>query len=142
MNARKHRLRKGVGPFSDNVRPFTVNHAQTLCFVNVNKLLGFEVGDLTSGQTEATMSFGSLGFREGTYTCFCSVSNGVTRTKMQLPIYLRTSESAGNVSATPYFLDEAVRVLESSGGGTESPTLHSTGTQSSDAPASGNSVPS
>lgn len=49
-NARKHRLRQGVGPFSDNVRPFTVNHAQTLCFVNVNKLLGFEVGDLTSGK--------------------------------------------------------------------------------------------
>jgi hypothetical protein len=31
------------------VRPFTINAAQTLCFVNVNDLLGFEVGDLKGG---------------------------------------------------------------------------------------------
>jgi DNA-binding beta-propeller fold protein YncE len=39
-----------VGPFSNVVRPFTVNGAQTLCFVNVNDLLGFEVGDLRTGK--------------------------------------------------------------------------------------------
>ncbi|MBX6312132.1 MAG: hypothetical protein IRY99_04315 [Isosphaeraceae bacterium] len=39
-----------VGPFSAAIRPFTVNGRQTLCFVNVNGLLGFEVGDLTSGK--------------------------------------------------------------------------------------------
>jgi hypothetical protein len=39
-----------VGPFSSAIRPFTVNDRQTLCFVNVNELLGFEVGDLTSGR--------------------------------------------------------------------------------------------
>src|SRR5262249_54024303 len=39
-----------VGPFSAPIRPFTVNGAQTLCFVNVNELLGFEVGDLKSGK--------------------------------------------------------------------------------------------
>ena len=33
-----------------SIRPFTVNGRQTLCFVNVNDLLGFEVGDLTTGQ--------------------------------------------------------------------------------------------
>lgn len=38
------------GPFSASIRPFTINSAQTLCFVNVNKLLGFEVGDLVTGQ--------------------------------------------------------------------------------------------
>jgi DNA-binding beta-propeller fold protein YncE len=37
-----------VGPFSASIRPFTVNGAQSLCFVNVNDLLGFEVGDLKS----------------------------------------------------------------------------------------------
>jgi DNA-binding beta-propeller fold protein YncE len=35
-----------VGPFSAAIRPFTVDGAQTLCFVNVNELLGFEIGDL------------------------------------------------------------------------------------------------
>ena len=39
-----------VGPFSAPVRPFTVNADQTLCFVNVNGLLGFEVGDLKTGK--------------------------------------------------------------------------------------------
>ena len=39
-----------VGPFSDVIRPFTINGSNTLCFVNVNGLLGFEVGDLRSGQ--------------------------------------------------------------------------------------------
>jgi hypothetical protein len=39
-----------VGPFSAPIRPFTVNGMQTLCFVNVNELLGFEVGDLKSGR--------------------------------------------------------------------------------------------
>ena len=39
-----------VGPFSNVIRPFTVNGSQTLCFVNVNGLLGFEIGDLRTGQ--------------------------------------------------------------------------------------------
>lgn len=39
-----------VGPFTHSIRPFTVNGRQTLCFVNVNELLGFEVGDITTGQ--------------------------------------------------------------------------------------------
>ncbi len=43
-----HTLTAQVGPFSAPVRPFTVNGQQTLCFVNVNDLLGFEVGDLTT----------------------------------------------------------------------------------------------
>src|SRR5579859_5222301 len=32
-----HTIVKTVGPFADFIRPFTVNGAQTLCFVNVNK---------------------------------------------------------------------------------------------------------
>jgi DNA-binding beta-propeller fold protein YncE len=39
-----------VGPFGAAIRPFTVNGAGTLCFVNVNGLLGFEVGDVRTGK--------------------------------------------------------------------------------------------
>lgn len=39
-----------VGPFSASIRPFTVNADETRCYVNVNELLGFEVGDTTTGQ--------------------------------------------------------------------------------------------
>jgi sugar lactone lactonase YvrE len=47
---RTHKVVGGVGPFSNFVRPFTVNAAETLCFVNVNDLLGFEVGDIKTGK--------------------------------------------------------------------------------------------
>jgi hypothetical protein len=39
-----------VGPFSAPVRPFTINGDQSLCFVNVNDLLGFEIGDINTGK--------------------------------------------------------------------------------------------
>ena len=39
-----------VGPFSNFIRPFTINGAQTLAYVNVNGLLGFEIGDLKTGK--------------------------------------------------------------------------------------------
>ena len=45
-----HTISKEVGPFTSAIRPFTVNGRQTLCFVNVNGLLGFEVGDLVTGK--------------------------------------------------------------------------------------------
>ena len=45
-----HRVVKTVGPFSQSIRPFTVNGKQTLAYVNVNELLGFEIGDIKSGR--------------------------------------------------------------------------------------------
>jgi DNA-binding beta-propeller fold protein YncE len=45
-----HRVTREVGPFGASIRPFTVNGRQTLAFVNVNDLLGFEVGDLATGR--------------------------------------------------------------------------------------------
>jgi hypothetical protein len=45
-----HSIAKEVGPFSNVIRPFTINGPQTLCYVNVNGLLGFEVGDLRTGK--------------------------------------------------------------------------------------------
>jgi DNA-binding beta-propeller fold protein YncE len=47
---RTHTVAKRVGPFGNVIRPFTVNGRQTMCFVNVNDLLGFEVGDIRSGK--------------------------------------------------------------------------------------------
>ena len=39
-----------VGPFAAPVRPFTIDGSGSRCFVNVNDLLGFEVGDLKTGK--------------------------------------------------------------------------------------------
>jgi len=49
-DTKKHAVVKKVGPFGDVIRPFTINGSETLCFVNVNELLGFEVGDLKTGK--------------------------------------------------------------------------------------------
>jgi len=49
-DAKTHKVTKTVGPFSQSIRPFTINGAQTLCFVNVNALLGFEIGDMRTGK--------------------------------------------------------------------------------------------
>ena len=49
-DAKTHKVGKTVGPFSQSIRPFTINGSQTLCFVNVNRLLGFEVGDMRTGK--------------------------------------------------------------------------------------------
>jgi DNA-binding beta-propeller fold protein YncE len=49
-DARTHAAARTVGPFSAGIRPFTVNGRQTRCYMNVNDLLGFEVGDLTTGK--------------------------------------------------------------------------------------------
>ncbi|MDB4892174.1 MAG: hypothetical protein JWL61_4029 [Gemmatimonadetes bacterium] len=39
-----------VGPFGNVIRPFTVDGAQRRCYVNVNDLLGFEIGDIRTGK--------------------------------------------------------------------------------------------
>jgi DNA-binding beta-propeller fold protein YncE len=49
-DAAMRRVVKSVGPFANVIRPFTVNAAQSRCYVNVNDLLGFEVGDMRTGQ--------------------------------------------------------------------------------------------
>ncbi len=49
-DAVKHDISAHVGPFGGAVRPFTVNGSQTLAYVCVNGLLGFEIGDLRTGR--------------------------------------------------------------------------------------------
>ena len=36
--------------FSDHVRPFVINHDTTRVYANLNNLLGFEIGDVTTGK--------------------------------------------------------------------------------------------
>jgi DNA-binding beta-propeller fold protein YncE len=49
-DTKTHQIVQNVGPFSAGIRPFTVNADQSLVFVTVNGLLGFEIGDLKSGK--------------------------------------------------------------------------------------------
>lgn len=44
-----HTLVSKIGPFANNIRPFTINGKENLVFVTIDSLLGFEVGDLKTG---------------------------------------------------------------------------------------------
>jgi YVTN family beta-propeller protein len=45
-----NKVTEKIGPFTSSIRPFTVNGSNSLVFVNVNDILGFEVGDVKSGR--------------------------------------------------------------------------------------------
>ncbi len=49
-DAQKHELANKIGPFANFIRPFTINGKETIVYVTVDSLLGFEVGDLITGK--------------------------------------------------------------------------------------------
>jgi DNA-binding beta-propeller fold protein YncE len=83
---RTHTVVRSVGPFSHMVRPFTVNGAQTLCFVNVNELLGFEVGDLKTGKMLHRVEV--TGFQKGPIKRHGCPSHGVGLTPDEKELWL------------------------------------------------------
>jgi DNA-binding beta-propeller fold protein YncE len=75
-----------VGPFSNSIRPFTINGSQTLCFVNVNELLGFEVGDLKTGKMLHRVEV--AGFKQGPTKRHGCPSHGVALTPDEKELWL------------------------------------------------------
>ena len=73
-----HKIARTVGPFSAGIRPFTVNSDESLAFVNVNELLGFEVGDLKTGKTVASIQV--LGWEKGPVRRHGNPSHGIALT--------------------------------------------------------------
>jgi YVTN family beta-propeller protein len=67
-----------VGPFAAPIRPFTVNGSNTLCFVNVNGLLGFEVGDIRTGRKLARVEL--PGVKDGPVKRHGCPSHGIALT--------------------------------------------------------------
>jgi len=47
---KSHSIINKIGPFTNFVRPFTINGKENLTYVTVDSLLGFEVGDLSTGK--------------------------------------------------------------------------------------------
>lgn len=81
-----HTVVKEVGPFGGNVRPFTINAAETRCFVNVNDLLGFEVGDLTTGKVLHRVEVS--GYQKGAVKRHGCPSHGIGLTPDEREIWL------------------------------------------------------
>lgn len=85
-DTRTHAVGKEVGPFSAPVRPFTVNAAQTLAYVNVNGLLGFEIGDVTTGKMLHRIEV--PGFKQGPVKRHGCPSHGVGLTPDETEVWV------------------------------------------------------
>jgi hypothetical protein len=85
-DTKTHTITKEVGPFGNVIRPFTVNGAQTLCYVNVNDLLGFEIGDLKTGKALHRVEV--AGFQKGPVKRHGCPSHGVGLTPDEKEVWL------------------------------------------------------
>ena len=73
-----HTAARTVGPFGNFIRPFTINGAQTRVFVNLNGLLGYEIGDLTTGKMLRRVEV--VGFESGGVKRHGCPSHGIALT--------------------------------------------------------------
>ena len=81
-----HKLVQPVGPFSDVIRPFTINGSSTLCFVNINNLLGFEVGDIRTGKKLHRVEV--TGYQKGPVKRHGCPSHGIALTPDEKELWL------------------------------------------------------
>ena len=85
-DTKTHTVVKTVGPFSHSIRPFTINGSQTLCYVNVNNLLGFEVGDIRTGKMLHRVEV--QGYQQGPVKRHGCPSHGIALTPDEKEIWL------------------------------------------------------
>ena len=83
---RKHQVVREIGPFGNFVRPFTVNGSETLCYVNVNDLLGFEIGDLRTGKVLHRVDI--EGFQKGPVKRHGCPSHGIALTSDEKELWV------------------------------------------------------
>ena len=81
-----HKIVRQIGPFSAPIRPFTVNGSQTLGYMCVNDLLGYEIGDLKSGKVLSRVEV--EGFSKGKVARHGCPSHGIGLTPDEKQIWL------------------------------------------------------
>ena len=86
VDTKQRRVTSAVGPFGNVIRPFTVNGAGTLVFVNVNDLLGFEVGDLRTGTALHRVEV--AGYQKGPVKRHGCPSHGIALTPDERELWL------------------------------------------------------
>ena len=75
-----------IGPFGNVIRPFTINGQSTRCYVCVNDLLGFEIGDLESGKVLQRVEV--AGYSKGAVKRHGCPSHGIGLTPDEKEIWL------------------------------------------------------
>ena len=85
-DTKTHTIVQKIGPFSAGIRPFTINSDESLVFVNVNDFLGFEVGNLKTG--EKLVSVPVLGWDKGPVRRHGNPSHGIALTPDEKEIWV------------------------------------------------------
>ncbi|WP_342083709.1 YncE family protein [Dyadobacter sp. OTU695] len=81
-----HELTRKVGPFADYVRPFTITADESLAYITVDSLLGFEVGDIQKGTKIAHIEV--EGWERGPVRRHGNPSHGIGLTPDEKEIWL------------------------------------------------------
>lgn len=81
-----HAVAKQVGPFSAPIRPFTIDGKQARCYVTINELLGFEVGDIATGRKLARVEV--RGFEQGPVKRHGCPSHGIGLTPDESEVWV------------------------------------------------------
>jgi sugar lactone lactonase YvrE len=81
-----HKIVQKVGPFGAGIRPFTVNADRSLVYVNVNELLGFEIGDLKTGKLLHRVEV--QGFKKGMVKRHGCPSHGIGLTPDETEVWI------------------------------------------------------
>jgi len=112
-----HKIVRRVGPFSAPIRPFTVNGSQSLGFMCVNDLLGYEIGDLRSGKMLSRVEVS--GFSKGPVARHGCPSHGIGMTPDEKQIWLCDAFNRRlhvfDATANPQKLIESIPVREEPG---------------------------
>jgi len=112
-----HKIVRQVGPFSAPIRPFTVNGSQSLGFMCVNDLLGYEIGDLRSGKMLSRVEVS--GFNKGPVARHGCPSHGIGMTPDEKQIWLCDAFNRRlhvfDATANPQKLIESIPVREEPG---------------------------
>lgn len=83
-DTKTHEVVQKIGPFSDSIRPFTVGREHV--YVNVNKLLGFEIGDLKTGKMLHRVEVS--GYKQGAIKRHGCPSHGIALTPDEKEVWV------------------------------------------------------
>ena len=112
-----HTIEMTIGPFAAGIRPFTINGSQTLCFVNVNGLLGFEVGDLKTGKKLYRVEV--EGYKQGPVKRHGCPSHGIAMTPDEKELWVCDGANARlhifDATAMPPKLMSSIQVRDQPG---------------------------
>jgi DNA-binding beta-propeller fold protein YncE len=75
-----------IGPFLGGIRPFTVDGSNSHAYVNVDGLLGFQVGDIKTGKLLATVTV--QGFQQGPVKRHGCPSHGIALTRNEKELWV------------------------------------------------------